>query len=121
MASIVVVLWEHCITLISKGMYQDERVPLCLLSAVENGQEGGGRSGAFIKWQGREGTAGAPKLSLAKPPFSQASTLVANILLVFMHSDGLIAREPEIPYHSTGMSKSSKTAHCSVAPGGSGS
>lgn len=53
MASIAVVLWEHCITLISKGMCQDERVPLCLLSAVENGQEGGGRSGVFI--MAREG------------------------------------------------------------------
>lgn len=37
----IVLLWEHCITLISKGMFQDERVPLCLLSAVENGQEVG--------------------------------------------------------------------------------
>lgn len=44
----IVLLWEHCITLISKGMCQDERVPLCLLSALENGQQGGGRRGVFI-------------------------------------------------------------------------
>lgn len=74
MADIVLLLWEHCITLISKGMCQDERVPLCLLSAVENGQEGGGRRGVFIKSQGREGTAGAPELSPAPPPSSQASS-----------------------------------------------
>lgn len=75
MAGIVLLLWEHCITLISKGMCQDERGPLCLLSAVENGQEGGGRSRVFIKWLGREGTAGAPECSLAKPPSSQAMLL----------------------------------------------
>lgn len=121
MAGIVVVLWEHCITLISKGMCQDERVPLCLLSAVENGQEGGGRRGVFIKWPGSEGTAGAPKLCLAKLPSSQASALVANTLFVFTHGDGLIPPVSEILYHSTGMSRSSEAARCSVAPGGSGS
>jgi len=121
MAGIVVVLWEHCITLISKGMCQDERVPLCLLSAVENGQEGGGRSGVFIKGRGREGTAGAPGRSLARPPSSQASALTANALFVFVHGDGLMAPESEILYHSTGTSKGGEAARCSIAPGGSGS
>lgn len=121
MAGIVLLLWEHCITLISKGMCQDERVPLCLLSAVENGQEGGGRSGVFIKWRWRESTAGAPELSLALPPYSQASALVANTLFVFRHGDGLIAPESEILYHSAGMSKGGGAARHSVAPRGSGS
>lgn len=120
MARIVLLLWEHCITLISKGMCQDERVPLCLLSAVENGQEGGGRSGVFIKWRGREGTAGAPELSLANLPSSQANALAANTLFEFTRGDGLIAPESEILYHSTGMSQSGEVACCSVAPGGSG-
>lgn len=98
MAGMVVVLWEHCITLISKGMCQDERVPLCLLSAVENGQEGGGRSGVFIKRWGREGTAGAPQLSLSKPPSSQASALVANTLSAFRHGDSSTVRNPVLQH-----------------------
>lgn len=98
MAGIVLLLWEHCITLISKGMCQDERVPLCLLSAVENGQEDGGRSRVFIKWRGREGTAGAPQLSLALPPSSQASAFVANTLFLFVHGDSSGVRNP-LPQH----------------------
>lgn len=121
MAGLVLLLWEHCITLISKGMCQDERVPLCLLSAVENGQAGGGRSRVFIKRRGREGTAVAPELSLAKPPSSQARAPVANTLFVFIHGDGPIVLESEILYHSTGMSRSGEAARRSGAPGGSGS
>lgn len=47
---------------------------------------------------------GAPKLSLAKLPSSQASALIANTLFVFMHGGGLIAPDSEILDHSTGMS-----------------
>lgn len=96
MAGIGVVLWEHCITLISKRMCQDERVPLCLLSAVENGQEGGGKERGYLsRGEGGKAQRGHPSSPAQAALLPGQGSPLTDSPFMFMHGDGPTVPEAE--------------------------